>query len=242
MADHSGAVLSVSTGHFNAIAGLDAYKDVRLLIVIGRPLPSAQEVRHMAGAYFGAWTGDRYDRVRAGGRMRDSSVRGASLLRCRDEQAEVLRSAFCDDEVIQAIGRGRGVNRTADDPLEVQVLADVALPLVHDEVQAWETLVPDLFQRMLLAGVAVDSPADATALHSGLVSEEKQAQKAFERMGFKRQIPMGSSYREMSLKSAGYRRPGRGRSWQRAWWISGDPDPRLKLEAALGPLAEWTPH
>ncbi len=232
----------VCTGHFNAIAGLDAYKDVRLLVVIGRPLPAAQEVRHMAAAYFGMWPGDRYERVRKGVRMRDGSVRGASVLRCRDDEAESLRAAICDDEVIQAIGRGRGVNRAEGDPLEVQVLADVALPLVHNEVRAWETLVPDLFQRMLLDGLAVDSPGDAAALHAGLVGEEKQAQKAFERMGFKRQIPIGTSYREMSLKSAAYRRPGRGRSWQRAWWIAGDPDPRSKLEAALGPLAGWRPH
>ena len=30
----------VETGHFNAIAGLDVYRDVRLLVVVGRPLPS----------------------------------------------------------------------------------------------------------------------------------------------------------------------------------------------------------
>ncbi|MGM0583280.1 MAG: hypothetical protein ACQEUZ_01320 [Pseudomonadota bacterium] len=134
----------VATAHFNAIAGLDAYKDVRLLVVVGRPLPSAQEARHMAGAIFGAWTRDRYQSVRKGVRMRDGGVRGVSVLRCEDDEAETVRAAICDDELIQAIGRGRGVNRTADDPLEMQVLADVALPLVHDEVRAWETVAPDL--------------------------------------------------------------------------------------------------
>ena len=71
----------------------------------------------------------------------------------------------------QAVGRGRGVNRTADNPLEVHVLADVALPLVHDQVLAWETVAPDLVQRMLLAGMAVDSPSDAAALHPAAVRQ-----------------------------------------------------------------------
>ena len=81
------------------------------------------------------------------------------MIEHQDAEAELLRAAICDDELIQAIGRGRGINRTAADPLEVHVLADVALPLVHDRVLAWETVAPDIVQRMLLAGVAVDSPA-----------------------------------------------------------------------------------
>ena len=46
----------------------------------------------------------------------------------------------------------------------------------------------------------------------------------------------------MSLKSAAYRRTGRGRSWQRAWWIDGAADEaKAMLERAIGPLAEWRP-
>ena len=95
------------------------------------------------------------------------------------KRPKLLRAAICDDELIQAIGRGRGVNRTADDPLEVHVLADVALPLVHDQLLAWETVRPDLFQRMLLAGIAVDSPADAARLHpDAVLATRQQAKKA----------------------------------------------------------------
>ena len=127
--------------------------------------------------------------------------------------------------------------------IEVHLLADVALPLVHDEIVTWEAVVPDIVQRMLLVGVAVDSPADAARLHPMLFGSEKQAQKAFERVGFTRQNPMYNEYRGLSLKSATYRRGGRGRSWQKTWWIEGDADAACRtLEAALGPLAEWSPH
>jgi hypothetical protein len=46
----------------------------------------------------------------------------------------------------------------------------------------------------------------------------------------------------MSPKSAAYRRAGRGRSWQRAYWLSGTSDDiRDHLASVLGDLAGWTP-
>lgn len=48
----------------------------------------------------------------------------------------------------------------------MQVLASVPLPLVHDRVLARKTVVPDIVQRVLPAGVALDSPADADVLRA----------------------------------------------------------------------------
>lgn len=236
------SIPGVETGHFKAIAGLDIYKEVALLIVIGRPLPGDDDLGHLTSTYFGHVPSGGYRQVRRGLLMRDGSRRAISVIEHEDPKAELLRAAVCDDEIIQAIGRGRGVNRTKDNPLEVLVLADVALPILYDRVIAWDSCAPNVVQQMLLAGIAIDSPADAAALHPALFDGEKQAQKAFERAGFKRQIPIDNPYREMSLKSAAYRRGGRGRSWQRAWWVETVvPDPRELLEKALGPLAEWQP-
>ena len=44
----------VTTAHFNAVAGIDLWKDVRALIVIGRPLPSDSDVARLAGVHLGA--------------------------------------------------------------------------------------------------------------------------------------------------------------------------------------------
>lgn len=232
----------VETGHFKAIAGLDAYKDVALLIVIGRPLPGNDDLGHLTSAYLGHVPTGAYHRVRRGLLMRDGSRRPIVAIEHEDPLAELMRAAICDDEVIQAIGRGRGVNRTVADPLEVQVLADVALPQIHDRVLAWDSVMPDIVQRMLLAGLAVDSPADAAALHPGLFPNVEQAKKALQRGVFGGHFPIDNSYRDLSLKSAAYRRAGRGRSWQRVWWIGTVvPEPRSLLEGAVGPLAEWKP-
>jgi len=231
----------VETAHFNAIAGLDAHKNVAGLFIVGRPLPRDSDLLDPCAALLRHAVDGSYTHKLVGVRMRDGSSRAVRALRHTDPPAELMRASICDDELIQAIGRGRGVNRTADNPLEVYVMADVALPLVHDRVVAWDTVKPDVVQRMLLAGLAVDSPSDAAVLHPELLNNAEAAKKQFERAGFKGQIPI-STYRGMSLKSAAYRRPGRGRSWQRAYWLEGDEvDVRARLESALGKLDAWDP-
>ena len=96
---------------------------------------------------------------------------------------------------------------------------------------------------MLMAGIAVNSPADAALLHPNIFVSSNQAKLVLARTAFKGQNPMYDTYREMTLKSASYRLGGRGRGWQRAFWIAGSADDaRLRLEAAVGPVAEWTPQ
>ncbi len=94
-----------------------------------------------------------------------------------------------------------------------------------------------------MAGIAVDSPSDAAALHPGLFANSEQARKAMHRAAFNGQTLISSSYREMSVKSAAYRRTGSDRGWQRARWIAGDGATVLRhLEAVLGDLADWRPE
>lgn len=234
------SIPGVFNGHFKAIAGLDFFKDVALLIVIGRPLPGSDELAKLTSAYFGHLPKGEYQTVRRGLLMRDGSRGAVSVIEHEDPTGELMRAAVCDDEVIQAIGRGRGVNRTIENPLEVQLLADVALPMVHDRVVPWDSMKPDSIQRMLLAGLAVDSPADAAALHPVLFETVAAADHAFRRAGFNRQNPIGTTYREMAVKSARYLRGGRGRSWQRVWWIvDHESQVRTRLVTALGMVADW---
>lgn len=184
---------NVETAHFNAIAGLDRWKDIGLLIVIGRPLPRDDEAARLAAAFFDRPVSGGYGRVTTGVAMRSGGARALRVIRHGHEAAETIRAAIAEDELVQAIGRGRGVNRGDADPLEVQVLADVALPILHDSVEAWDIVRPNVFQRMLLASVAVTSPGDAALLHPGLFANCEQAKKQFSRSGFKGQIPYKST-------------------------------------------------
>ena len=230
----------VQTGHFNAIAGLDAFGTVDRLIVIGRPLPRDSDLSPVCGALFGRQVSGGYGTRLSSVWMRDGTKCAVRAVCHQDGLAEEIRQAICEDEILQAIGRGRGVNRSAQDPLEVHVLGNLALPVVHDTVVTWEVVRPDVVQRMLLTGLAVDSPADAVALHPELFDSANQAKLAFAQAGFKGEIPIRDTYREMTLKSASYRRMGRGRGWQRAWWIEGAGQvARERLSEALGDLAGW---
>ena len=75
-----------------------------------------------------------------------------------DPLAEAVRWQVCEAELIQAIGRGRGVNRTAETPLDIDVLADVVFPAAVDTVEEWRP--PGLDAVMGAEGVFLTRPAD----------------------------------------------------------------------------------
>ncbi len=230
----------VETAHYNAVAGLDTWGDVSALFLIGRPLPSSGDLVEMTGALFDRSVAGDYAARDLGVVLENGRLSAVRAIRHTDPSAETLRAAICDDEVMQALGRGRGINRTADNPLEVHVMADVVLPVGYDRVQAWGVACPDIIQRMLLAGVAVDSPGDAAKLHPGLFASLHAADCAFRREAFNRQNPIRDIYREMTVKSASYRVGGRGRGRQSAFWIAGSANQaRAQLEQAIGPIVEW---
>jgi hypothetical protein len=230
----------VEVAHYNAVAGLDGWGDIACLFLIGRPLPSSVELHELTGAILDQSVDGKYGSVQVGILTENGRKSSVQAIRHENPAAEILRAAICDDEVMQALGRGRGINRTADNPVEVHLMADVVLPLGYDRVVAWEMVCPDIVQRMLLAGIAVDSPADAARLHPTMFKNASQAEKAFQRAAFGGHFPIRYIYREMSAKSAEYRLGGKGRGWQRAFWISGSAEEmRVWLEASLGRVAEW---
>jgi hypothetical protein len=235
-------ISGVEVAHYNAVAGLDGWGDISALFLIGRPLPSSNDLAEITGALFDRSVCGAYAPRDIGVALENGHASAIRATRHADRSAETLRAAICDDDIMQALGRGRGINRSADNPLEVHILADVVLPLAHQQVQAWDVVRPDIMQRMLLAGLAVDSARDAAILHPQLFGTEKAADHAFRRGGFNRLFPIRCIYRETAVKSARYRKGGRGQGWQRATWISGEVvGARAKLEALIGPVAAWVP-
>ena len=102
--------------------------------MIGRTEPSPRTVERNARALFGADIAEiqpdedgevRYPRVARGIRMRDGSGRRVEGNQHPDPRAEAVRWSICEAGLIQAIGRGRGVNRTADNPLQIDILTNV---------------------------------------------------------------------------------------------------------------------
>jgi hypothetical protein len=241
----------IRTGHFNAIAGLDTFGDVRSLFVIGRPLPAPAELLTMARALTGLpITPEAGQMETRGVLMADGTGTPINVRVYADPTLEALRVAITDAEVIQAIGRGRGVNRTADNPLDVFVLADVVLPLPVSRVARWADVRPDVIGRMLGRGAALTGPADAAKAYPDLFPNPDAARKAISRAAETKSIrtnPYGVLFigkcPDALPIQVSYRPQGNGQKTRRAL-VPGARLPSLRgwLEGLLGPLAHYSPE
>ena len=105
---------SVETAHFGNFEGVDRWGNVDVLITIGRPLPSPTAIQYMAAAITGR-------PVLVGKKIDQLSPIGTTGLALKtwtyaDPDADMIRAAVAEAAILQAIGRARGVNRTASQP------------------------------------------------------------------------------------------------------------------------------
>ncbi len=219
-AEHPGGL---RTAHFNAQRGLDVFGNVRAIAVVGRPLPQVLELRDMALALTGRAVPLEDGRQETRGvLMADGTGAGINVRAYEDEDLEALRVAITEAEVIQAIGRGRGVNRTADNPLDVFLFADVVAPLPVDRLIRWDAIRPGVVERMWARGAVLLSPVDATEAYPDLFGSANAAQLALRRAGsISTSFPYDSTiHRGMTWKSpvaVSYRPTGRGQQTRTAW-------------------------
>ena len=73
-----------------------------------------------------------------------------------DNNSEIMRWLICEAEMIQCIGRARGVNRTTDTPLQIDIIGKVPLPFTVNEVMNWEEAKPDPLDIMAGRGVVLN--------------------------------------------------------------------------------------
>ncbi|MBB5696441.1 hypothetical protein [Muricoccus pecuniae] len=243
----------VETAHFNAVAGLDDWSDVRHLFVVGRPRPQSDHVRLIAAAL----TGDPVEvaeshREPRGVRLSNGGIGMVEVRAYPNELVEMISTAITDAEVVQAIGRARGINRTADNPVFVWILADVATPLLLDELLDWRDLTPSAVERMACRGVVLASATDAAAVFPDLFGTSKAADHALRRAEVSGGDFLPNPLRKILLGARGRNRPvefnyrpsGRGQQTRRGW---ARPEMSLEevrewLEAKLGKLAVFAPN
>ncbi|MDO9713769.1 hypothetical protein Q7A36_36000, partial [Paracraurococcus sp. LOR1-02] len=263
---HFADLPGVETAHFNDIAGRDEWgpqlgrPGVRYLFVIGRPLPAPEDTRRLAAALTGRPVpAGQLARVTRGATMRDGTGAGVPVRAYADPDLEAVRAAICDAELVQVIGRGRGINRTAADPLEVYLLAgDVLAPVPLATLTRWEDVAPGPVECMAARGVVLASATDAARAYPDLFPTAEAAKKALQRSGccggdFGDKplwvVPIGPCPRNPfcndlpDLVPVAYRPAGRGQQTRTAW-AHADRLPTLRawLKAAAGaPLAVFEP-
>jgi len=179
--------------------------------------------------------------------MADGTGQAATVRAYANADLEALRAAITDAEVFQAVGRGRAVNRTAETPLDVFVMADVVLPLPVTTLARWEDVRPGALERMAARGCVLLGPTDAARAYPDLFVSPDAARMAIQREAGERDFPnkplRNTLHREMfgkSLVRVSYRPHGRGQQTRRAWAApSRLPTLRAWLEGLVGPLARY---
>jgi len=166
----------IETVHFNALSGSDVWRDVRGIVIIGRTMPAPSDVEARAEILSRAepMRSDGWYPLVPGFLNMQGTGKGPAVARRRgkvqpvaygterhpDALAEAIRWSICEGEVMQAIGRGRGVNRTADTPLAVDILTAIPMPVAVDEAGPFEAFEPTPMDLMAARGVMA---ADRTA-------------------------------------------------------------------------------
>src|SRR5262245_34989746 len=99
-------------------------------------------------------------------------------------EAELIRQAVTESAIVQAVGRARGVNRSANNPVEVfMILHDATAPVAVDAVVKFDDLEPTKIDIMIERGFIPQGGADAAKLYPDLLPTAQAAQKAYRRAG-----------------------------------------------------------
>ena len=194
---------NIETGHFNALAGIDRWRDVRLLVQVGRTMPPPETVEDMAEVLtfknverIEGWyplVADHLDMHGSGKGPAVSRARGngqaprVGTERHPDPMAEAIRWSICEGEALQSAGRGRGVNRTEDTPLQIDIICAMPLGLAVDEAGTFESFEPSAADVMAARGFVVPDTSAKGAWHvvaailPDLFGSADAARMAFER-------------------------------------------------------------
>jgi putative DNA primase/helicase len=238
----------VEAVHFNTLSGLDRWGGIGGMVVLGRTLPAPRTVELNAMALTGREpapnpedAGWWYPMVERRVRLAGDRTAPLAMEEHADPIAEAVRWCICEGELIQAMGRGRGVNRSAATPLEIDLLTDVVLPVTVDTLVPWSDLRPTRRDLMALTGIVLENAADMAACFPELWPTREAAKKDGQRKG------TNDYYRDLynsrlspSSAEVTYRPEGAGHRPRSARVdLSRIPDPEAWLTNRLGPLASF---
>jgi len=156
---------NIEFAHYGNLTGLDRWKDVRCVVLVGSATKGVQAIERIAEllkgdklapvkSAFGNW----YAQEKVGGRRKGEDT-GPELVRDYhdDPIAEAVRWQLTEGHMVQAWGRGREVRRSADNPLQVDLITSQPLPLEVDEFVKWSNLQPDYLDTLAARGVVIEA-------------------------------------------------------------------------------------
>ncbi|MFT6907463.1 MAG: putative DNA primase/helicase [Oleiphilaceae bacterium] len=144
----------VATMHYGATSGIDIYKDVPSLAIAGRIMLSGKQTEERGSLLKGevvisddsneSWYSKRVQTIKT--KSTEVSIEADYHT---DPIVEEVRFQKTVGEIIQAIGRGRGLRRNKSNPLDILILTNVpTLPNV-DLLTTWPEVVPTKLEVLL---------------------------------------------------------------------------------------------
>jgi len=162
---------NVEIAHYGKLVGLDRWKNVACIMDVGGASARVDAVEAIAellkSTTLDPLTGDNamgsttwFDTRKIGGRRRGSDM-GPLLERTShpDVLAESVRWAAVEGQLLQGIGRGRAVRRGPQNPLHLDLITNVPLPLEVDEYVDWAEYQVTPVELMAARGVEITSAA-----------------------------------------------------------------------------------
>jgi putative DNA primase/helicase len=208
---------NVAVEWFGNLRGLNAYSKVDGIFIVGRwGLPPAA-AENLAAALTG-WPVERvedwYPQKTVTLEAADGTARSIEVDEHPDVTAEAVRRATVVAELIQAPGRGRGVQRGPDSPLDVTIYGNVALPVELATLTEWTA--PSFDEGMLGEfGVALENAGDAAQVAGKTREAVKKSRQRLGTNSFSN-IQLYGNVPNLPAKAllayARYRRKGAGRS------------------------------
>jgi len=139
----------VETLHYGAVTGLNRYEAVPCIVLAGRLELPINEAEIQAARLCGSgWKKPLSNYPKRSVLVKEKSV---SAYYHPDDLTEEIRRSWNEDQLIQAIGRGRAVRRTRSNPLDVLILTSVPLPLEPAclSLSTWADIQPSKLEVIL---------------------------------------------------------------------------------------------
>jgi hypothetical protein len=139
------APTNVEFAHFNAIRGLDEWKDFDAIVLVGRNQPPLEELEGIARAAFltdhaPLQFAEDWTTQARGYRMRDRRARiGVDVVTHPDARVQAIHEQLREHESQQAIDRLRLVHAAA--PKRVYILSNIPLDIDVDRIVTWEEMI-----------------------------------------------------------------------------------------------------